>query len=857
MRQYWYFFVLTVLVIANFGVSHHMLLLQRRTVGCNMQWVLRLTECDEIATAAGVIHLKGADSLNDYDRKSQITDLEEQVLAKRMVNIQTARDRIFRVLSQMDGDFVHHLSIQESQLFDPHLKRVERGVNALFENSKHLVSVQKEEEQSASLNELLNHQYDDVLQSLNAFRSSLRASRQAYMVEQIALARKLWVVEWIFAGIILSIIAWSFIYYFVLEKRTSRAETKSRALSLEAKISSIWADGAVLTDTLQFCGDSIIKHLDVAMVRIWLLNTETGAVELAADVGACSPKNGTRFAIEQSGIEQIIWDWKPRVIFPFVEKERLDHSDWADREGVISFAVYPLLADGGILGAVTLFSRRVFAEFALSAMESVGRIIAMGVISRQEELIRIQSLQRQNQMNQLQQKLLAPATLSQKLQMITDGVVKTFGVDFCRVWCIAPGDLCNHGCTYAVQNEGRSVCEHHEHCLHLLASSGRYTHIDGPGHRRVPIGAFKIGKIAAGERHKLLINDVTHDPEIHHPEWARELGLISFAGFQLRVPQGETLGVMAVFSKKFITSEEATQLDAWSGTTTQVIRAAQAEKEQAQIQTQLNQAQKLESIGQLSAGIAHEINTPMQYIGDNTHFVSDALRDITPVLENHRQLLEAFKQNTVTAEMIEVATEAVKKADLDYLMTEMPQAIEQSLNGVDRVVSIVRAMKEFSHPGLDSKVATDLNHAIESTIVVARNEWKYVADLETDFDPAMPLVSCFPGEFNQVILNLIINAAHAIEEVQGGRTGAKGKIIIQTRCLSDKIEVRVSDTGSGIPEAIRMKIFDSFFTTKKVGKGTGQGLALAHSVIVKKHGGTISFETTIGVGTTFIVQLPI
>ena len=207
MRQYWYFFVLTVLVIANFGVSHHMLLLQRRTVGCNMQWVLRLTECDEIATAAGVIHLKGADSLNDYDSKSQITDLGELVLAKRMLNIQTARNRIFRLLSQMDADFVHNLSIQESQLFDPHLKRVESGVNALFENSKHLVSLQKEDEQSASLNDLLNHQYDDVLQSLNSFRSSLRASRQAYMIEQIALARKLWIVEWIFAGIILSIIA--------------------------------------------------------------------------------------------------------------------------------------------------------------------------------------------------------------------------------------------------------------------------------------------------------------------------------------------------------------------------------------------------------------------------------------------------------------------------------------------------------------------------------------------------------------------------------------------------------------------------------------------------------------------------
>ena len=622
---------------------------------------------------------------------------------------------------------------------------------------------------------------------------------------------------------------------------------------MEAKISILWSDGAVLADTLQSCGEAMIQHLDIAMGRVWLMSLETGAMELAVGVGALMDDPG--IAMEQTRIDQIVADWKPRVISPVVGNS--EGPAGTGGGGLVAFAGYPLLAHGGILGVITLFSKHVFAEFDLDSLESVARIISMGVISRQEELIRIQSLQRQNQMNQLQQKLLAPAPLTEKLRMITDGIVKIFGVDFCRVWGLAPGDLCDHGCTYAVLNEGRCVCEHRDRCLHLLASSGRYTHIDGAGHRRVPIGVFKIGKIAAGDRHKFLISDMAHDPEIQWPEWAQELGLISFAGFQLRVPQGETLGVMAVFSKKFITSEEATQLDAWSGTTVQVIRAAQAEKEQAQIQMQLNQAQKLESIGQLAAGIAHEINTPMQYIGDNTHFVRDSLRDMAPVLENHRQLLEAFKQNAVTEGMIEEALQAIKKADLDYLTTEMPRAIEQSLSGVDRVISIVRAMKEFSHPGLESKVATDLNHSIESTIVVARNEWKYSTDLETDFDPAMPLVSCFPGEINQVILNLIINAVHAIEEAQAERNGGKGKITVQTRALPDKVEVRVSDTGKGIPEAIRLKIFDSFFTTKKVGKGTGQGLALAHSVIVKKHGGSISFETKMGVGTTFIVQLPL
>jgi signal transduction histidine kinase len=190
-------------------------------------------------------------------------------------------------------------------------------------------------------------------------------------------------------------------------------------------------------------------------------------------------------------------------------------------------------------------------------------------------------------------------------------------------------------------------------------------------------------------------------------------------------------------------------------------------------------------------------------------------------------------------------------------MAEVPQAIQQSLQGIGRVTTIVRAMKEFSHPGSEEKSDTDLNRAIETTITVARNEWKYVAEVVTDFDPALPLVRCLPGEINQVILNLIVNAAHAIADVVENNGKSKGTITIRTRSQGDRVEIRVSDTGTGIPETIRAKIFDPFFTTKGVGKGTGQGLAIAHSVIVDKHGGTISCETEVGKGTTFVIRLPL
>jgi PAS domain S-box-containing protein len=279
--------------------------------------------------------------------------------------------------------------------------------------------------------------------------------------------------------------------------------------------------------------------------------------------------------------------------------------------------------------------------------------------------------------------------------------------------------------------------------------------------------------------------------------------------------------------------------------------------ERTLLREQLLQAQKLESVGQLAAGIAHEINTPIQYIGDNVRFLMDAFKDFTILLENYESLLVEAKTNILFQKIAQQVEEAMKRADAAYLRVEIPKAIDQTLEGVSRVSALVNAMKEFSHPGTQEKILLDLNHAIGSTITVARNEWKYVADLATDFDPALPPILCLPGEFNQVILNMIVNAAHAIADAQlkSGRQ-EKGQIVVQTTSSADCVEIRIRDTGSGIPEHIRSRVFDPFFTTKEIGKGTGQGLAIARSVIVDKHGGSVHFETEEGKGTTFIIRLP-
>src|SRR5450432_2079253 len=270
---------------------------------------------------------------------------------------------------------------------------------------------------------------------------------------------------------------------------------------------------------------------------------------------------------------------------------------------------------------------------------------------------------------------------------------------------------------------------------------------------------------------------------------------------------------------------------------------------------QLKQAQKLEAIGQLAAGIAHEINTPIQYVGDNTAFIEESWQAIVSVLDSAQALRSSIPD--CNDKSVTLFDESWRQADVPYMKTEIPRALSQSIDGVRRVAKIVQAMREFSHPGGEEKLAIDINHALETTLTVARNEWRYVADVAMHLDSQMPLVPCHEGEFNQAILNLIVNAAHAIADVVGDGSRGKGTITVSSRCEGDWVEISVQDSGSGIPEKVQSRIFEPFFTTKPIGKGTGQGLALAHAVIVKKHGGKIWFETAKGTGTTFFIRLPL
>lgn len=279
--------------------------------------------------------------------------------------------------------------------------------------------------------------------------------------------------------------------------------------------------------------------------------------------------------------------------------------------------------------------------------------------------------------------------------------------------------------------------------------------------------------------------------------------------------------------------------------------------EQKLLAAQLAQAQKLEAIGQLAAGIAHEINTPIQYVGDNVSFLNTAFEKLLELITVYDELLHQGANGSVATEQLAQIDEKSKSIKLDFLLREIPNAIEQSRDGITRIAKIVRSMNIYSHPGTGEKVPVDLNDAIENTVNVTRNEWKHVADVLTDLDKELPTIDGLPAEINQVVLNIIVNSAQAIGEVLNDRPENKGTITIKTSREDASAVIEISDNGPGIPEDIRARVFEPFFTTKEVGKGTGQGLAIAHSVVVKKHGGTITCDSEAGDGTTFTIHLPI
>jgi PAS domain S-box-containing protein len=321
--------------------------------------------------------------------------------------------------------------------------------------------------------------------------------------------------------------------------------------------------------------------------------------------------------------------------------------------------------------------------------------------------------------------------------------------------------------------------------------------------------------------------------------------------FRFLKPDGEQIWLRAS-STVLTQGPDGPQLQ---GLVFDITEAMHAQTEHQLMEVELRLAQKLEAVGQLAAGIAHEINTPVQFVGDTVSFLQEAFADLMALQPAQAAVNRAATAGPVPAELLERVREAEDHADLEYLRERVPAAFARATDGLGRVASIVGAMREFAHPPTTEQHQFDLNDALRNTLIVAANAYKYIADVTTDFG-ALPPVVCNGGDMNQVFINLIVNAAHAIED-HLGESGERGTIAILTRHEGEHVLVSIHDTGGGIPADVAERIFDPFFTTKDVGRGTGQGLAIARTMVVERHGGTLSFESDPGRGSTFHVRLPV
>ncbi len=607
---------------------------------------------------------------------------------------------------------------------------------------------------------------------------------------------------------------------------------------------------------------------------------------------------------------------------------------------------------------------------------------------------REQTLARQKYLNLLQQDLLGQGPLKQQLKRITDGAVKAFDADFCRIWVIRPGDLCESGCIHATATEGPDVCRHREHCLHLLASSGRYTHTDGKVHRRVPFGYYKIGRLATDQERKIVTNDVTRDPRVQNHEWAKKLGLVSFAGYQLCPTGGNTIGVLALFARHPISPADDAMLETLSNTAVQVIQTAGASKELRESEKRFSsvvntaneaiisldsnskiifwnaaahkmfgysaaeamgqdivmimperfrqahsqgikkftstkkpkivgsalevvglkkdgvefpvtlslssweirdavfftgiisdiskrkraeeallksnrtleemhrqlkekqailiQSEKMAGLGQIAAGIAHEINNPVGFVNSNLGTLAEYVGTFKKLLTRYETLnstLQSGKdhRDKEVQEILARIEEIIQSDDLSFILEDIDSLLEESSQGTQRVKEIVQNLKSFARVDEAESKEADINEGIEATLKVVWNELKYKTQVHKKLNP-LPLIRCYPGQLNQVFMNLLVNAAQAIPQ--------KGEITVETEATDTEIIIRISDTGEGIPKEVLSKLFDPFFTTKAAGKGTGLGLSISYGII-KKHKGRIDVESEVGKGTTFTIRLPL
>jgi two-component system, NtrC family, sensor kinase len=358
----------------------------------------------------------------------------------------------------------------------------------------------------------------------------------------------------------------------------------------------------------------------------------------------------------------------------------------------------------------------------------------------------------------------------------------------------------------------------------------------------------------------LNVPDATQDPRFYDSALVTGSPFLRFyLGIPLRSSSGFNIGSFCAMSPepRTILESELVVARELAAIVSTELELKLALKHLRQNHAQVLHLEKMSSIGQLSAGVAHEINTPMQFLGDNTHFLKDSFFLLKSLISSYEDLVKTARDDGAYVEKCKAIMEKETEADLSFLSKEIPSALDQSLDGISRVTNLVSAMKTFAHPGEDKKKFANLNKGIEATVTISHNQWKYCSELVTELAGDLPSIPCLISELNQVVLNMIVNATHSIEDAIAKKLITRGLIRIKTSRVENNAVIDFEDNGMGIPKAIINKIFDPFFTTKKVGKGTGQGLAISYDIIVNKHGGSVHITSEPEKGASFRILLPL